>query len=68
MIYFDMQMQQQQLMALPYINKQTMTIEAASVKNWRSNTSLAQAITDTCTTLLMQPPGGGMPQQQQPWG
>lgn len=46
-------------MQLPYVNKQTMTIEAASVKNWRSNTSLAQAITDTCTTLLMQPPGGG---------
>lgn len=75
-IYFDMQMQQSQLMQLTYVDRQTMQIQCDTVKTWRSNYTLAQAITDTCTVLLMQPPGGQQPQQQpqvqqmgqQPWG
>ena len=39
-IYFDMQMQQSQLMSLNYVNKQTMHIEAGSVKQWRANYTL----------------------------
>ena len=34
-----------------------MQIEAASVKQWRANYTLVQALNDTCTTLVMQPPG-----------
>ena len=51
-------------MSLPYVNKQTMHLEAGSVKQWRANYTLIQAITDTCTTLVMQPPQApGMAQQ-----
>ena len=62
-IYFDTQMQREQLTGLSYFNEQTMQLEADSIKQWRGNYTLLQAVTDTCTTILMNPPRqiGGAP-------
>ena len=55
-IYFDMQMDVKILNSLSYVNQQSKCIETDLVKQWRSNYTLEQVVTEACTSIAFRPP------------